>query len=220
MKARTSVAVAAVAASILVSCTGPPPGPTTTTTTTSSTTTVPVSAIDQRLDWLFTAQSGVGAFNLGCDPIGGFEVWSLAGQTFTAGRTGVLDQVSLILSPASESSPRNQVRVAIQTLGADGYPTGTVIGSGLFDTTALAKLTDFTSPPWSDVALSAPANVVAGTRYALIVTTPNVCGSPDMLIFESSSTTDLYASGARVGRVKGAPWATFGTDLFFRTWVR
>jgi hypothetical protein len=78
-------------------------------------------------------------------------------QTFTPAHTGVLDTVSIDVSINSGHS--NQQLVTIQTTSA-GLPTGTTLAS---ETLTVVD-------GWNDILFSNPANVVAGTLYAIVIT--------------------------------------------------
>ena len=63
--------------------------------------------------------------------------------------------------------------MSIEPLGADGTPTGTSIGSGVFDA---ADFPSSYSETISSVDLDVPATVTAGTSYAIVL---RGIGSPD-----------------------------------------
>lgn len=168
----------------------------TTTTTEATTTTVPASGriLDQENDAprSFTAEAFV-------RPGGG----RMLAQTFTAGVTGELDQVSLeILRRPTVSS---YLDVEIQTL-VEGVPSGTVIGRGRY-------------PGASGdvhVELYDPASVVSGGTYAIVLL-PSLILPLESWLFAASTAEgyagDLFASSS------GVEFNLQPMDLRFRTWV-
>ena len=154
-----------------------------------------------------------------CD---GVKWVSEVGQTFVAGRTGLLDRVSLNFGPISASS--TPPIVTIRTVRADGAPGETVLGSGSYAGPG--------TPPGSsgltvDVAMSRPAFVIAGHHYALVVGVPSVVGCPSGSIYGwyVFGTTNLYAHGElwSRGNLYARPdWVKDyegNHDLLFKTWV-
>ncbi len=175
-----------------------PTQPTPTTappTTTPPTPTVPpgVRAVDQTGDGV-----PVGDALMTCP-----TEWTRA-QTFTAGRTGTLDGVSLRTSGSVRAS------VTIRQVGAGGAPTGAQIGSGSYSGGSGAQ--------WTEIALSTPAAVQAGTTYAIVIASSSGCGDE----WSIPVTADTYAGGTSWYRVPEAPndWTASSEDLTFRTWVR
>ncbi|HMR95024.1 MAG TPA: hypothetical protein PKE05_05760 [Microthrixaceae bacterium] len=129
--------------------------------------------------------------------------WTRA-QTFTAGRTGTLDGVSL------RSAGTMAASVSVRTVAADGTPSPTQIGSG--------SRTGSSSQPWTEISLSSPAAVQAGVTYALVVTSSRGCGGD----WSIAVNADAYPAGTSWYQVPEAPgvWNRSGEDLTFRTWVR
>ena len=116
----------------------------------------------------------VGALDQSQD--GGFAgsnvVWGSvqAAQSFTAGISGDLDQVDVLL--ARSGSP-GDLTVEIQTLSS-GVPSGTVLASG---SVAAASVTG--SYAWIPVPLSPVAPSSAGVQYAIVLSAPSSAGSGD-----------------------------------------
>ncbi|UDY34663.1 hypothetical protein [Dermatobacter hominis] len=173
-----------------------PTVPTTTPTTTPPTTTPTVPpggrAVDQSNDG-----AGVGDALMTCD-----NEYTRA-QTFTAGRTGTLDGVSLRTSGTVAAS------VVIRRVALDGTPTGAQVGAGTYRGGSGAQ--------WTEVPLSSPAAVQAGTVYAAVVTSASGCSGE----WSIAVTGDAYAGGTSWFRVpESASFSPSGEDLGFRTWVR
>ena len=82
-----------------------------------------------------------------------FSHW--LGQTFTAGRSGALDTVSLY--PTTDISG---LTIEIRT-ASGGLPTATTLASEVIPASA--------TNTWVDIAFTSPATVTAGTGYAIIL---------------------------------------------------
>ena len=225
MRVRSQTAVL-LASGILVAALGactPPAGsgdPTTTTTTTTSTTTTtttppPVHQVDQENSPATPTSVSFTTANCASQ----FAPLTIqSAQTFTAGATGQLDQVDLVVSIRhSNAAP---LSVSIQSVTPAGGPSGIELGSGTYAGPA-------TDPSIAEIPLSSPAAVVAGTQYALVLSESS-CADPSInwpWEFRGGSTE--YASGAFWSSASaGAPnwidyFATYALDydLRFRTWV-
>ena len=127
-------------------------------------------------------------------------------QTFVAGRSGNLDRISLDLQ-AGVGTP--DVEVAIQTLTDFGYPGG-YIGAGSWSGPYNA------AGGWTDIALTVPAPVVAGTTYAITVYL-SACVSTWSLKLGVSN--DAYPSGSVFYYSNLGEGPDAAHDFRFRTWV-
>jgi Ca2+-binding RTX toxin-like protein len=96
-----------------------------------------------------------------------FTNQSLA-QTFTAGISGGLDQVDLLLSKSG--TPPASVTVEIRNTSA-GNPGTAVLATASLPTSAIG-----TSAGFVPVTFAAPAPVAAGTQYAIVVYSPGTGG--------------------------------------------
>ncbi len=217
MKIKTSLSAVTVAASavLLAGCVTPPAS---TPTSTTTTTTVPGHTIDQQLP----AGTVSATLDVARCPSSSTTEYQAA-QTFTAGRTGTLDQVSVALRRSSSASWA-PVAVRIETVGADGKPTGTALGTGDYDGPGV------TSSGVVDLPLDSPAAVTAGTKYALVLSESS-CATPapanGWVVDGMMGATDNYAGGQAWLRTIPStsgwrPGVGAGTylDLFFATWVR
>jgi hypothetical protein len=179
---------------------------TTTSTTTTTTTTVPASTVDQSAGLYYPAGSFA---NMQCPN------QLTRAQTFTARRTGVLDKVSLRFFDNADATNDVRADIAIRTVDAAGRPGATTLGSGAF-AGAVDNAGGFTV-----VSLSSPAAVVAGTKYAIVISTSAVCNGAWRLSLDSMGFRS-YGGGSY--------WTTTTTDLSrfidgdrdlpFQTWVR
>jgi hypothetical protein len=150
--------------------------------------------------------------------------WSLGvtshAQTFTAGMTGSLDQVDLVLT---RSPAPGDVTVEIRTL-SDGRPSSSVLGHGLLLGSSVPVASG--DSHWIPVPLSFPANVVAGSRYAIVLTAYH--GRFQILdIVDVDTRHDYYAGGQELWQswypypgVWVSPYEhTYPGDMAFKTYV-
>jgi hypothetical protein len=86
-------------------------------------------------------------------------------QTFTAGRTGVLDRIELNGFLYGE---QGQVAIQITAVDQSGQPTGPALGSGSFNAGDLPSFTGSMPGEWVSVSISPPVAVVAGIQYAIV----------------------------------------------------
>src|SRR5436190_13386268 len=150
---------------------------------------------------------------LGPNTSGAFGGTVTVAQTFTAGVTGSLTQVNLMLQAVAAPGP---VTVEIRNVATGGVPNaGPAIGVGTLPATSIPPVTGvgaFISFP-----LSTPAPVVAGTQYAIVVLNPN----PVSLIVYFSPV-DVYPGGVAFQTLAapGGPFMAVPTvDLAFQTFV-
>ena len=119
-------------------------------------------------------------------------------QTFTAGRTGRLDTVSLY----AWSSSLNGMTVEIRTTSS-GALTTDVLASGTITSSATLA--------WVDATFATPANVVTGTQYALVF---SLGGGAVGLNYPGT-----YAGGSMWELYLGSWFEDASFDLAFRTYV-
>jgi hypothetical protein len=136
-------------------------------------------------------------------------------QTYTAGQTGTLDQVDLLLSRL-EPLERN-LTVQIQTT-LSGRPTGVVLDSAQL-TPAQVPVSQF--PDLSFVSVPLPGSQsVAGTQYAIVVSDPTAEPFGGAQYLWGQSHGDPYAAGtALLTFDAGAFWHDVGGDMGFKTYV-
>ena len=158
----------------------------------------------------------VGALDQSQD--GGFAgsnvVWGSvqAAQSFTAGISGDLDQVDVLL--ARSGSP-GDLTVEIQTLSS-GVPSGTVLASG---SVAAASVTG--SYAWIPVPLSPVAPSSAGVQYAIVLSAPSSAGSGDRYDWAITGGSP-YSAGTQLSSLDGGASWTAGDPTFdsnFKTYV-
>ena len=136
---------------------------------------------------------------------------SSGAQTFTAGRTGLLDQVDLAFA---ENGPNPSDPLTVQIRNAVGNaPGSTVLASTTVTQGAVQAYPAFTS-----ASFAAPANVTAGTQYAIVVS------SVSFPTYDLRGVIDNPYAGGRLcflnQETAGNPWACIDyADAAFRTYV-
>ena len=143
---------------------------------------------------------------------------SPAAQTFTASRSGQLDQVSLLV----QTSGPLGLDVSIESV-TGGHPSDVVLGSGSYAGPAGALSTTMI-----DIPLTVAVPVVAGTQYAIVVA-PAVPAGIWSFLGSGGTATDHYVGGEAFAG--GTGWTAesgpagppfFGNgvvDFYFQTWV-
>jgi VCBS repeat-containing protein len=110
----------------------------------------------------------------------------LQAQTFTAGRSGLLDRVELL----GTRNPSGGASIPIQITAVDGSgrPTGPVLGSGSLNDNQFSG----TQGVWASVGIEPVVPVIAGVKYAIVK--PN--GSPSWFFWAIAG--DTYSGGQSV----------------------
>ena len=117
-------------------------------------------------------------------------------QTYTSGLTGSLVTVQLYLA----SNGTETDTVALEAVNGSSLPTGVALATASASVTG----TGLANPAWHVFSFGSPANVSAGTKYALVMT-------PTITQWHGT-IGDAYAGGAAWGFV-GGNWAGFGSNL-------
>ena len=151
-------------------------------------------------------------------PCFGTTVDAEVAQTFTAGRTGVLDQVSDAAMPIAPGS-QAPFLLTIRTVRADGAPGATVLGSGTYSGPGSP-----TASTLIQVPLASPAVVLAGHRYSIVISSAPAPECTDDLGWSVFGAADNYTGGEAWyrGTAYNTPdWVTPdpSQDLFFATWM-
>ena len=142
-------------------------------------------------------------------------------QTFTAGRSGLLDRVDLALFIAPDVITR-PLTVQIREIDGDGAPGRTVLAS--------ADVTPTSVPheDWTPVSFSSPAAVTAGTSYAIVayMLYPGFAVFPEPPFRERwlwEAPSAAYAGGStfltRTSPPEGWSGGPLAGDRAFRTYV-
>jgi hypothetical protein len=135
------------------------------------------------------------------------------GQTFTAGRTGVLLGINVDVSGQNTSLP---LHVAIRGVDSFGLPSSTVLGETVLGSSS-APLTQLITFPQS-------VRVTAGARYAIVVNYQGAPpqGPPNALGSWTGAVGDAYRAGGGVFSFNGGvTWSSAdeGFDSHFQTYV-
>jgi hypothetical protein len=138
-------------------------------------------------------------------------------QTFTAGITGGLDQVDLMLEKlGTPPDPTIKVEIRSTSAGAPG-PLSAVLGSGGVATSSLGN-----SLAFMPVTISPPVPVTAGTQYAIVAYNAGVIGNAAS--WGEVPTGDPYTRGGAFTNGAALPpdsgwFDDTGADQAFRTYV-
>jgi hypothetical protein len=134
-----------------------------------------------------------------------------AGQTFTAGLTGTLDQVDINVDRAMTTS--NPLTVEIHS-ASSGCPAAAVLATG---SVPAASIVNPGGTRWVSVQLSPAPSVVAGTQYGIVL---RVAGAGTY--YAAWRTSNVYPGGQFCEQL-GDPGNSFTAsptrDITFRTYV-
>jgi hypothetical protein len=133
-------------------------------------------------------------------------------QTFTAGRTGTLDKVSVV-SGYGVRIDFVDLEVSIRPIASSGAPSATVLGSGSHFERVGGPET------WDDVPIGPAVHVVAGQQYAILLAAASSCQF-SFPVF--GATGNPYSGGSMwTSDPTSGHWQqVLSDDLYFRTWVR
>lgn len=136
-------------------------------------------------------------------------------QTFTAGRSGTLDQVDLVLAKDSDGIV-DPLTVEIRTVAA-GAPGPTVLASASIPPASVPT----GQPTFVGSPFTAPATVTAGTQYAIVVYVSS-SGDDDSYRWGRAGG-DVYPGGGNFDSQDPAPPSTWfahpSEDMAFKTYV-
>jgi hypothetical protein len=144
-------------------------------------------------------------------------------QTFTAERSGAISSAQVKISKAFDP-PYGDVKMDIVTVDSSGSPTDNVLAS-----TTLSESTISLGPYGSLVTgiFSSPASVVAGQKYALVLTsmdgtyawafkdTFSPCNAPSMDVYPAGESMRNFHGAAG----QGDDWQVYGPDFIFAIYV-
>ena len=134
-------------------------------------------------------------------------------QTFTPLASHNLTSVKLLLYRIG--SP-GTVTASIRTTDVNGKPTGNDLCSGTINGNTL---TTDNAGDWYEITQGAGYNVVAGTKYAIVVRAPSGDAS-NMLVWRWDSTSATYTGGnAGKSENSGSTWTGYSfADCMFEEW--
>jgi hypothetical protein len=132
-------------------------------------------------------------------------------QTFTAGLTGGLDQVDLLL--ARVNPPTTYLTVEIRDVSG-GVPGQAILAARSIPPAAVTN----TTAQFIPVQFNPPAPVVAGTQYAIVAYSGNV---PTNWIIWYAKTSDVYPGGQVLTGTTppSSSWTPAADDAAFKTYV-
>jgi hypothetical protein len=154
----------------------------------------------------------------GEEPFGG--PFFMLAQTFTAGITGDLDQVDLLLNRVGNPG---DLTVQIRTVSG-GVPSSTILGGATVAESSVVE--GFLG--WVSVPLSLPVTSTAGGEYAIVISAPGVsCGTPCLSFYAwGTALGNPYSGGDAMTSVdSGSTWFPLvgndnvTTDRAFQTYV-
>jgi hypothetical protein len=132
-------------------------------------------------------------------------------QTFTAGISGALDQVDLLLRKFGTPP---DVTVEIRNVSA-GQP-----GTGVLATASISASAIGTAQAFLPATFAAPVSVTAGTQYAIVAYSP---GAPGNQVGWFLSSLGPYPGGTRFTSTESLPpggaWTDSQADFAFKTYV-
>jgi hypothetical protein len=132
-------------------------------------------------------------------------------QTFTAGRTGELDRVDLLLVVFSGTEPLTLSLRTVAQVG--GPPTDTVLAQTVIPAAQVVE-----QPGTTTARFSAPAQVTAGQQYALVLTTDHEPPDPTQISWRMAPGAP-YSGGSGFTTPPASSWTAAGWDAAFATYV-
>ncbi len=141
-----------------------------------------------------------------------FDSTSWFGETFTAGATGLLSQVdvNLFCSACTGTSPN--ITVSIRNTSSN-LPTGADIATTTIPGTSSG------AAAYLSAVFASPANVTAGTQYAIVVRAASNPSAGTYAYVVSSG--NAYTAGRQVtSSNSGSAWVGTTTDIGFKTYIK
>lgn len=123
---------------------------------------------------------------------------NIAGNVFQATRSGSLTKIGFYVVSCSVNAT---VDVRVETVGADGNPTGTLVGT---TTNVNFNITTGMANVWQEVTLTLPAAITRGQMLAVVISNT-----------VSAGTFILGAPGTGAGQ-----WQLPYSDLFTASWAK
>lgn len=175
---------------------------------------VPATHADVLDQWQ-TAITSNSYFIVGTNPSG---VQYVIGQIYTAGLDGYLQRVQVYIENDSASPVTGGLLLSVQTVTADGLPSGREIASDSIpvcpDEPIESCVPRAGSPGWVEFGLS-PAIIAAGTRYALVL---RAWGGGFLRWYDHVGPS-YYPNGYMAGTSGSGWWAGTYDDMTFKTYV-
>ena len=141
------------------------------------------------------------------------EVYYLQGmgQTFTAGLSGPLTSVKVILVDSSSTNPKYGLTLALASTSS-GVPVGAALAGEMIPDSDVPSVAGVVT-----VTFSSPATVTAGQQYAILLTTSETSGNYKWC----GDSADTYSGGTSLDdRTQGRNWQTLSSpEASLRTYV-
>jgi hypothetical protein len=173
----------------------------------------PASALADTLDQQQTQTGGFVATTESCIPPNPTCVDVSHAETFTAGLSGAVDRVDLVLDRSNATTAPLTVEIRTVT---SGCPSATVLASTQVAAADVPVATGPT-PPFDAITFPNPAPVAAGSQYVVVFYTAS---GNDYLGY--GSTADPYSGGQACSSFSTPP-STWGAeanlDFAFKTYV-
>lgn len=135
-------------------------------------------------------------------------------MVFTANSSYFMNKLDLKL--ARFSTP-GTVTVRIRAVSG-GVPSGSDLATATCDGDALPLLVDY-SEAATELTLSVPVYIAAGTQYAILVTAPDAPGDGSKYVWFYNLAAGGYSGGSTChSGDSGANWHTHTTDNWFQTY--
>uniref|UniRef100_A0A6M3M337 Uncharacterized protein n=1 Tax=viral metagenome TaxID=1070528 RepID=A0A6M3M337_9ZZZZ len=140
-----------------------------------------------------------------------YQIWRA--QTFTPSTAHKITSVKLKLYRVGYPGT---VTASIRATDGDGHPTGNDLCSGTINGNTL---TENTAGDWYEITLGAGYNLLADTKYAIVIRAPGV-DYPTYIAWREDITSPTYAGGsAEYSTNGGSSWLAEGDyDYMFEDW--
>ena len=134
-----------------------------------------------------------------------------AGQTFTAGVTGSLSRISLMLGV---NSANTDLTVQIYDTSG-GLPTGSPLATTTIPRSSVNVVGPVEDPlGWVNATFAAPPSIAAGHQYAIVLHTSSTTGH-----YRMGAADNLYSGGTTVAHNETGWFQMTAFDAAFKTYV-
>lgn len=158
-------------------------------------------------------------YNTGADSWDSIKTTTWDAQTFTPLVAHKIKSIKLKLSRAVAESPET-VTVGIRATDENGHPTGDDLCSGTIDGNGLnSTLPILDNSEWYTITLGAGYNLVADTKYAIVVRAPDSIGAGNIVWLTDSSSPTYTRGNNEWSDDSGESWTTYTDyDMMFEEW--
>jgi len=136
------------------------------------------------------------------------------GQVFTASSSYTITRVSLKVRRLSGYDPGN-AKVELFAVDESDHPTGSALADATIDGGTFGTTAD-----WEDWDFSVGYALSSGTKYAIVLSCPDLNNSSLLSVqWRTDTTSPTYTGGADLYSANGgSTWSSLGYDLMFRTY--